>query len=522
MLDRETRSAILRLNKEGHGSRKIAKDLGISRTSVREVIESGSSELPKRERSRILESDVELIREIYQDCKGNMVRVQEVLLERDIQVKYSTLTKLCRDFHISRQEKVPVSRIVTDPGEEGQHDTSPYKTVIGGKRVIRYCASYVLGFSRRMYIQFYPKFDRFHCKIFLTEAFQYMNGAARRCVIDNTHVVIVCGTGKRAQFSPEMEAFEKRYSFQFMAHEVGDYKRKGKVERPFDYIEHNFLAGRTFKDDADLNRQAIEWLNQKANIRLLREFGQRPNERFAIEQPYLSALPLYIPEVYRTHQRGVDVYGYVSLDGYKYSAPAAYIGKEVDVRETKDQVIVLHGHQEIARHKKLTEFDSKKQSTLPEHRHSTRRKRSIQILEETKLKSMPEPMPTYLTFLKKEYGHRYIYSVKQLYRLYCEYQQQDLITAVRRALKYRLRDVGRLEGIILKQIAKKDFMIPIESEPFEHQDNPSFIKGGYTPEQDLMDYASADNEGEENNDDRGDTSLSEGPEIKKDRTDSGE
>lgn len=35
MLDLETRTAILRLHREGHGSRRIARALGVSRNAVR-------------------------------------------------------------------------------------------------------------------------------------------------------------------------------------------------------------------------------------------------------------------------------------------------------------------------------------------------------------------------------------------------------------------------------------------------------------------------------------------------------
>jgi len=46
MLDEDTRTAILRLHAEGHGSRKISRALGIARDSVRRIISSGSSAVP--------------------------------------------------------------------------------------------------------------------------------------------------------------------------------------------------------------------------------------------------------------------------------------------------------------------------------------------------------------------------------------------------------------------------------------------------------------------------------------------
>ena len=65
-------------------------------------------------------------------------------------------------------------------------------------------------------------------------------------MIDNTHVVVLRGTGSEMMAVPEMEAFGERFAFHFVAHERGDANRSARVERPFSFIEKNFLAGRTF------------------------------------------------------------------------------------------------------------------------------------------------------------------------------------------------------------------------------------------------------------------------------------
>ena len=105
----------------------------------------------------------------------------------------------------------------------------------------------------------YPRFTRFECKLFLTDAIRYFDGSCERCMIDNTHVVVLSGTGRDMVPSPEMAAFAERFSFEFRAHAVGDANRSAHVERTFDYVENNFLAGRTFVDWNDLNTQAHAW-----------------------------------------------------------------------------------------------------------------------------------------------------------------------------------------------------------------------------------------------------------------------
>jgi hypothetical protein len=73
-----------------------------------------------------------------------------------------------------------------------------------------------------LFFQMYPRFDRFTCKVFLSDALAYIAGACKTCMIDNTHVVVLRGTGREMVPVPEMEAFADRYGFRFLAHEKGD------------------------------------------------------------------------------------------------------------------------------------------------------------------------------------------------------------------------------------------------------------------------------------------------------------
>jgi len=98
----------------------------------------------------------------------------------------------------------------------------------------------VLCYSRLLFFQLYPTFQRFDCKVFLTEALRYFGGATERIMIDNTHVVVLHGTGREMVPVPEMAAFAARFGFRFVAHERGHANRSARVERPFRFIECGF------------------------------------------------------------------------------------------------------------------------------------------------------------------------------------------------------------------------------------------------------------------------------------------
>jgi hypothetical protein len=151
-----------------------------------------------------------------------------------------------------------------------------------------------------------------------------------------------------------------------VAHERGDANRSARVERPFWFIENNFLAGRTFSSWPDLNTQARQWCD-RVNSTYKKHIRAVPRELFALEQRHLKPLPVWIPEVYRLHQRTVDVEGYVALHSNRYSVPVAWIGRQVEVRETKDKIEMQLDARNIVTHERIPDQQHQR-ITLVAHR----------------------------------------------------------------------------------------------------------------------------------------------------------
>jgi len=121
-------------------------------------------------------------------------------------LSYQALTSFCRRQGIGQTPVVP-RRVSLRAGVEMQHDTSPHEVEVGGRKYKAQTASAVLCYSRMLFFQIAPTFQRFDCKVFLTDAVRYMNGVVERVMIDNTHVVVLRGTGREMVPVPEMEAF---------------------------------------------------------------------------------------------------------------------------------------------------------------------------------------------------------------------------------------------------------------------------------------------------------------------------
>ena len=225
MLSQAQRTTILELNAQGVSRSEIARVLNVSRLTVRKILRSNSTQVPALLRPEKAEPHRQQILELLSTCKGNLVRVQEDLAASGVKLSYSTLTAFCRRHGIGQPPAVAVGRYEFLPGEEMQHDTSPHEVELCGKRRKVQTASAVLAYSRMLFFQMYPNFQRFDCKVFLTEALRYFHGAPQRIMIDNTHVVVLRGTGREMVPVPEMAAFAERFGFCFVAHERGHANR---------------------------------------------------------------------------------------------------------------------------------------------------------------------------------------------------------------------------------------------------------------------------------------------------------
>ena len=469
MLDQKLRAAILALHEKGRSRRAIARALQISRGAVKTVISNGSQEVPMIVRPQLADAWREEILAQHAACNGNLVRVHEELAKKGAQLSYPALTAFCRRHGIGYEAPLPAGRYDFRPGEEMQHDTSEHWPKIGGKEREAQTASLVLCYSRMFFFQFYPQFTRFECKVFLTDAFQYFEGLAGRCMIDNTHVVVLKGSGAKMVPVPEMVAFAERYAFEFKAHEIGDANRSARVEGPFDYIEKNFLAGREFRDFKHANEEARTWCDEK-NAAFCRSLHASRRELFAAEKPHLKTLPMWVPEVYLLHNRIVDAEGYVNVRTNRYSVPYQLISRQVEVHESKSRIEVFDGPRIVASHERVPESRDAWVTNLA-HRppRGQGRRKDAPAPEEEELLRAEASLASYIQAMKKHASGRGTLALRRLLKLLRDYPREPFVKAVRQAERYGLFDLERLERMVLRQIADEYFVLPVGSD--EENDN---------------------------------------------------
>ena len=456
MILSEISDSVRVLKAQGYSLREISRLLKLSRNTVRRILRgqgraaAASSPCDAQTLSRLQDA--------FRRACGNVVRVQQLLAdENELEVSYSTLTRWIRAAGL-RSSPRRSGEYQHAPGAEAQHDTSPHRVVIAGKPVTAQCAGLVLAYSRRLYVQYYPKFTRFEAKHFLLEAARFMDGTCPRCVIDNTSVIVADGTGADATIAPEMLAFARTLGFRFQAHEVGHADRKGRIERPFFYVETNFLPARSFSSFDDLNRQVLAWCRDIANQKPKRALGMSPEAAYLIEKPYLQPLPTVLPPVYDAFERVVDLYGYVSVDSNRYSVPERFVGQSVTVYKYPSDIRIYRRGLEIARHPRLIDQRDARH-TVPEHHPTPMRRSRGPILEEKLLAGHHPSLERYAAALKQRAHGRGVRALRRLLELKRTYPSAPFLAAVDQALQFGLFDLGRLERLILKQVIGDFFIL---------------------------------------------------------------
>ncbi len=203
-----------------------------------------------------------------------------------------------------RPEPEPIIRFETPPGHQAQVDFAECHFPWGK----RYALLVVLGYSRLLWLHFYPRQTMATVSAGLEAAFAYFGGVPSELLFDQMKSVILEDrrpAGGKLLENAEFLRCAAHWGFRIRAGRPYRAQTKGKVERPIGYVRGNLLYGRDFLGDADLVAQAAHWLEHTANARIHGTTGRVPRECFELEEratlrplaprPYRALLPLAPP-----------------------------------------------------------------------------------------------------------------------------------------------------------------------------------------------------------------------------------
>jgi len=343
--------AISRLVALGWSIRRIARELGIHRKTVRQYFPRPESDskcttisTPGSEpkctistpgkigRKSLCQSVAQLIESKAESGLTAQRIYQDLKLEVQFTGSYQSVKRFVRRLRQADPERV--CRIEVQPAEEAQVDFGTGAPIIGsdGRKTKTWIFRIVLSCSRKAYSEAVLRQSTETFIRCLENAFGHFGGVTQTLNLDNLKAAVLKADFADPDLNPKLAAFARHYGIAILPCLPKTPEHKGKIENSVGYVKENALAGRTFVSLAAQNQFLAHWEKTIADLRIHGTTKRQVAQLFSQEKPLLLPLPLSLFPVFEEARRSVHRDSYVEVAKAYYAAPPEYIGQEVWVR----------------------------------------------------------------------------------------------------------------------------------------------------------------------------------------------
>jgi len=346
----------LKLKNPSLGTRQIAKQLRLSRNTVKKALQSNSP--PKYKRDSKINPSIAL----FKDYIDEMILLKKLKGSRvlnEIKSKGYKGSKSSFYRYISKirtEEKRTYQRYETAPAEQAQFDWSVYSVVINGIKTKVYIFTYILSFSRyRIYEASLSENQSSVFEAIENSIFQ-IGGAAEKLLTDNARCFVNNASRDNFHWNERYLAFAGYYGIKPQRSLPAHPWSKGKVENPFKYIENHFIDGNQFSSFEQFITK-LKQFQEEVNNRLHQTTKARPIDLLEQEKPLLVNLPQSRYVSIKEQARKVTADCLISFGGNRYSLPYIFASKEVWIKVSKGYLLQIYSSNNllIATHQISTE-----------------------------------------------------------------------------------------------------------------------------------------------------------------------
>jgi len=438
----------------GLSRRAIARQLRVSRNTVRQVL-SGKPSPPQKKPRHLSRLLLPFHGEVLKMAEKGLIGTR-ILHEIRAQGYTGGMTAFYRFLgevkqSLPRKREKATVRFETPPGHQAQFDWSPYRVPLGGVLTKVVVFDLIYAYSRRKF--YWPSLVETQAAVFeaIERGFAHFGGTCAELLVDNARVFVKDARPEHFEWNPRFLDFCKHYEILPRACPRRRGQTKGKVERPFYYLEQHFIKGNQFLDFEDFARHLAEF-GAGLDDQLHHTTKVTPRERFEEERVALGALPpgsfFGAAQLFRK----VSWDCMVSFDGSKYSVPFPFAGKEISVKVSQGVFLEIYSGkgERIASHRLAHQKGS---VTIEQSHYEGLRKQAPHTLANLK-RAFSEEFPEDLLFLEKllaQYkwnGHHHLRALLELVSLY---GKEDLRAALAAAMTYNTFSSSFVRGILERQ-----------------------------------------------------------------------
>jgi len=330
MIMMEALMDIRSLAKQGYSVRAISRMTGLHRGTIKKYLQDGVLPTYKAvNRQSTIDDYKSLIDGWLSQQDYQATRIYELLLTQGYKGSYHTARRYVKTLK-EKRDHVAYVRFETLPGQQAQVDFGDFQIeCANGTKLTIYCFIMVLGFSRKMYVEF---IDCCTMAQFLgchQRAFGFLGGIPAEILYDNMKNVVIKKLIGVVEWNPIFAAFCAHYGFKPLTTPAYSPWAKGKVERPIQYLRERFWRGYVFSDLIQTNKDMATWINTVADERVHGTTHGKVNDRFAKERGVLGLPPLSPYDISEKCYRKVHKDCQLSFDGNRYVVPHEYARKTV-------------------------------------------------------------------------------------------------------------------------------------------------------------------------------------------------
>ena len=302
MLGQEGFVDIQVLHRQGMSIRGIARELGVSRNTVRRYLRTDTA--PEFGARQTRPSKLDPFKDYLQQrvAAAHPDWIPATVLFDELKASgYLGGITILRDYMATLKPRCrpdPLVRFETPPGQQMQVDWGAFR--LGPVKLSAFVAT--LGFSRCTFGTFVENEQFTTLRTCHEQAFDEFGGVPKEVLYDNMRTVVQArnayGKGQH-RFHPGLRDFAHHYGFLPRLCQPYRAKTKGKVERFIGYLRRSFFVPLVSRyqqlgeplDRQLLNQELASWLDNTANRRAHGTTGEAPADQLLLERPALQALP---------------------------------------------------------------------------------------------------------------------------------------------------------------------------------------------------------------------------------------